>query len=117
MPSIEYEGEIGNASDGFHTFNELYEHRIALFLALCRHLDRIDKFLNEWIVWRSALHFDGSSYEGWFIMGISTKPGKQISYHLPMSKWNDAGFAITLDHAPEWDGHTPNDVIERLNNL
>jgi hypothetical protein len=111
MGTIKYKGDIGNASDGFHTFNQLYEHRTVLFLALCRHIDK------GWTVWRSTLHFDGSYYEGWFIMGISATPGKQISYHLPMSKWDDANFAVTLDHAPEWDGHTPNDVIERLKEL
>lgn len=25
----------GEVSDGYHTFDELYEHRVALFIALC----------------------------------------------------------------------------------
>ena len=37
---------------------------------------------------------------------------KQITYHLPLSKWEETGFAETLEKAPEFDGHTPDDVLE-----
>lgn len=96
-------------SDGSHTMNELYDHRITLFIALCKFIDRK--------VWRSELHHDGKGYEGWFILGIDKEVGKQITYHLPMSRWEETSFAETLDRAPEWDGHTPADVLERLKNL
>ena len=29
------EGGIGNLSDGYHTFNELYHHRAILFSVIC----------------------------------------------------------------------------------
>jgi hypothetical protein len=99
---------IGQVSDGYHTFDELYEHRIVLFLALCRGLMH-----RGYEVWRSQKHADGSEYEGWFIMGIHKNKGSQISYHLPLSKWEAADFAETLDNAPEWDGHSPADVLDR----
>lgn len=98
-------------SDGYHTFDELYDHRIALFIALCRSMNSDSE------VWRSKLHADGSGYENWFIMGIGKEKGRQISYHLPMIEWGATTFAETLDRAPEWDGHTPNDVINRLKSL
>lgn len=103
----------GETSDGYHTFNELYEHRAILYIRLCRLL------VFEWgfDVWRSKLHSDGSSYEGWFIMGIFSKKGDQISYHLPIDKWEMTRFAKTLDQAPEFDGHTPSDVLKRLAEL
>ena len=112
---FELEGnENMDASDGYHTFGELYEHRIALFIALCRtYADT--HFPIE--VWRSKLHFDGSSFDGWFIMGIRKEKGNQITYHLPMSKWDETDFAETLECAPEWDGHTSADVLERLKKL
>ena len=102
-----------SASDGYHTFDELYEHRIELFIALCRELSitRKGQLLS---VWRSKLHSDGSSFEGWFILGIGTDAGSQITYHLPMSKWDDCAFAETFEKAPEWDGHSSEDVLERL---
>lgn len=109
-------------SDGYHSFVELYEHRFKLFIALC--VTRYRWCQNEGTfdgdygqVWRSKLHSDGTMYDGWFIMGINKEKGEQISYHLPISKWDATGFAETLDKAPEWDGHTPDDVLQRLSNL
>lgn len=110
-------------SDGHHTMDELYDHRIALFISLCRVLSYPD--IDTWKVWRSKLHSDGTMFDGWFILGITnsgdlvdTKSGaEQITYHLPLSKWEETNFASTLDCAPEWDGHTPADVLERLKKL
>lgn len=107
------EGEHLEVSDGYHTFDELYAHRIALFIALCKDLDGN----NHPRVWRSKKHSDGSAYEGWFIMGINTEPGEQITYHLPMSEWENTNFAKERDTAPQFDGHTPADVLNRLKNL
>jgi hypothetical protein len=107
----------GEISDGYHTFNELYDHRIALFIALCSVLQFHHKKspIGMWaLIWRSRLHSDGTVYPGWFIMGIGVTPGHQITYHLPMSKWEATEFADTLDLAPEFDGHTSADVIDRL---
>lgn len=97
-------------SDGFHTFGELYEHRITLYIALCRNLAK-DR------VWRAQTHSDGSELEGWFVLGIDHKEGEQITYHLPMSKWQATEFAETLDKSPEYDGHTSKDVLARLSKL
>lgn len=105
--------DIGETSDGYHTFNELYDHRHTLFLALCR----VMSFGDRDVVWRSQLHSDCSKLEGWFIMGIGTEPGMQISYHLPLARWTEADFAATYDRAPEFDGHTSADVLKRLRML
>jgi len=102
-------------SDGYHTFGELYEHRFVLFIKLCRFLED-HPYKGRMEVWKSKLHHDGSSYDGWFIMGIGTVKGEQISYHLPLSRWDECDVSI-MDRAPEWDGHTPADVISRLKTL
>jgi hypothetical protein len=68
-------------------------------------------------VWRTKLHHHGTGYEGWFILGIGEEKGKQISNHLPLSKWQETNVAPTLDCAPEWDGYTPYDVLERLKSV
>jgi len=101
-------------SDGYHTFGELYDHRIALFIALCDAIFSHARFYPMDIIpWKSIRHSDNTEWEGWFIAGIGREEGKQITYHLPIEKWEYLG-AIALDKAPKWDGHTPKDVIERL---
>ena len=94
----------GNTSDGYHTFNELYDHRIALYLALANTYP--DRF------WKSKKHEDGSCFDGWFILGGNLGTG-DISYHLPISKW-DMANCQELPLGKKWDGHTAADVVDRL---
>lgn len=106
-------------SDGFHTFEELYEHRIALFIALCAVLIRLDSETRTSKLdrcWKSKLHSDGTMFEGWFVAGIEQDKGYQITYHLPLKYWDKLDSPV-IDKAPEWDGHTPEDVIKRLYEL
>lgn len=114
----------GKVSDGYHTFDELYDHRITLFIALCQFLRRQEivtfpspKGLS--LVWRSKKHSDGELAFGgsWFVLGIGQEKGQQITYHLPIERWEETNFAETLDVAPEFDGHTSADVLKRLKNL
>lgn len=109
----------GKISDGYHTFSELYEHRIALFIALCHVGSVQDVFggnaLNNVLVWKSKYHNDGMMFDGWFIAGIGVGHS-QITYHLPLEYWDKLHVA-ELQHAPAWDGHTSADVLERLQNL
>ena len=113
------EESLMDANDGSHSFEELYDHRITLYIALCKMISEKngDGISPIHEIWRSKLHSDGSSYEGWFILGIDKDPGMQITYHLPMDRWGDTNFAETLDNAPEWDKHTHVDVLERIKKL
>lgn len=107
--------DLVEISDGYHTFTELYEHRIILYIKLCQFLHQVDAELNSGeIVWRSKKHSDGTNYEGWFILGIDYSKGNQITYHIPLSYWDDVEWATTLKKAPEFDGHTSQDILERL---
>ena len=101
--------DMGEVSDGYHTFNELYEHRHELWIALCASRSRN--------AWRSEVDGSGKCMEGWFLLGMYRLDGRQISYHLPNRLWDRCGFAVTLDQAPPWDGHTSNDVLIRLRAL
>ncbi len=106
-------------SDGYHTIGELYDHRITLYIALCKQITH-QPYCDEkkFGVWRSQRHFDGSNYDGWFILGIGKEKGKQITYHIPNSRWDETEFAETFEKAPaEWDGHTSEDVLERIAKL
>jgi hypothetical protein len=101
-----------DTSDGHHTFRELYEHRYTLYIALCR---MVAFQLDDTRVLRSRLHHDGTMFDDSFILMIDAdRPGEQISYHLPLSRWDDADFANTVERAPEYDGHTPTDVLARV---
>lgn len=108
--------------DGYHTFDELYDHRITLFIALCKsmatinHLELKDKEGKSvgCPTWRSRLHWDGKMFADQFIIGLFKDQGKQITYHLPIERWDETWFAETLPMAPIWDAHTPDDVIARL---
>lgn len=103
--------------DGYHTFKELYDHRIALFIALANFLSiAYDEYGSGLKVWKSKIHHDGTSLDGWFIAGIGEKKGEQISYHLPLDKWDEL-LVDFIDKAPEFDGHTSDDVLERLKKL
>ena len=96
-----------SVSDAYHTFDELYEHRHLLFIALANTRPR-DR------VWASRMHADGSSFDGWFIAGIDLPTGT-ISYHLPDRLWRVfVSMGVTRDTAPQWDGHTAEDVVQRL---
>lgn len=107
--------DTNKISDGYHTFDDLYKHRIMLYMCVCRLAIETMHFE----CWKSKKHHDGSEYENWFIMGLTSlnDPTLNVSYHLPMSCFEDCNFAVTLDKAPEWDGHTSMDVLERLSKM
>lgn len=91
-------------SDGSHTFQELYYHRMLLTASLFNLLKNN--------TWKSLLHADGTMYEDYFIVGINTPEG-QASYHYELKYWDLFDVKI-LDNAPEWDGHTPEESINRI---
>lgn len=108
------EVDSNRVSDGYHTFGELYTHRIALYIALCSVLSKD----GEGYVWVSKTHSDGSIWDGWFLLGIGVANGQQLTYHLPNEYWERCiEFAKVLDIAPEFDGHSSDDVLNRLINI
>ena len=102
---IEPEKITGDTSDGYHTFDELYDHRAKLFSVIVR--DRRE------LAWKSRFHHDGTMYDGMFIVGIET-PGGQATYHYDVDPYWDIFDCEELDRAPEWDGHTPAQAIDRI---
>lgn len=109
----ESDGDKGDISDGYHTFNELYEFRKLYNACL----------FNEWFkdskynVHKSYKHHDGELCfgGGWFIVSATT-PFGQISNHYENKDW-DLFHCEIREKADEWDGHTAKDVVERLTKL
>lgn len=98
---------VGELSDGYHTFSELYHHRMILFSIICKTFK--DK------AWRSKLHDDGTMFDDYFIVGIDTPCG-QYSYHYHVRNWAFFEGIEILEKAPPWDGHQPYDLY-RLRKL
>lgn len=99
--------EVGEVSDGYHTFNELYEHRHVLFInVVMAHRDDAFK------TWKDD---KGETWEGWFILGINTRQG-QVSYHLPKDYWPLVSVK-EIERNSDFDGHTAEDVVLRLSLL
>lgn len=98
----------GATSDGYHTFDELYHHRAVLFSVI------VATFPGR--SWKSLHHHDGTMYDGMFIVGIDT-PAGPATYHYDVEPYWDMFPCEVLDRAPEWDGHTPDDAIERIGTL
>lgn len=99
---------LGEISDGYHTYNELYHHRAILFSVICSTYPNL--------CWKSKQHHDGEMYDGMFIVGIETPQGP-ATYHYDIDPYWDIFPVKELPKAPEWDGHTPADAIKRIHSL
>jgi hypothetical protein len=102
----------GSVSDGYHTFNELYEYRKLYNAALFNEWARFD--IPHFGVHKSTRHSDGEECfgGGWFIV-VADLPTGQISNHYKMEDFHL--FKIPeCEKATEWDGHTPQQAAERL---
>ena len=108
-PSIDISPVItGETSDGYHTFNELYHHRAVLFSVILKAFPGM--------AWKAKHHHDGTMYDGMFIVGIETPDG-QATYHYDIEPYWDMFECKELEYAPEWDGHTPAQAIDRIGQL
>jgi hypothetical protein len=111
-----------NTSDGYHTFKELYEFRKAYNVALFNEwgLQKETYWENirttpKYNVHKSWRHNDGELCfgGGWFIV-VAVLPTGQISNHYKAEDWDLFQIPETEKALFEFDGHTTEDVIERL---
>lgn len=91
-------------SDGHHTFEELYYHRMVLFSII------INTYKD--ISWKSKLHDDGTMFDDMFIVGITTPDG-EYTYHYHIEDY-DKFKVKELPRAPKYDGHKPEDITRLL---
>lgn len=109
LERITVELAAGDASDGHHTHNQLYEQR------LLYHAHLAQRWFAEGVpIVKSWRHHDEQECfgGGWFIV-VMELPTGQVSQHYPAWAWN-------LFHIPEapvapvWDGHDPEAGAKRL---
>ena len=101
----------GNISDGYHTFNELYEYRLLYNASMFNELAKQGLY----DVHKSKKHSDGTipfDDENWFIVQAELPTG-QISNHYEMKDW-ELFNVPEKEKANHYDGHTPQDVAKRL---
>lgn len=99
----------GQISDGYHTFDELYDFRREYNAALVN--------THVYPCHKSLRHSDGELCfgGGWFIVMINLPTG-QISNHYEVKYWNEFNCE-ERECAEPWDGHTEKDVLARLSDL
>ena len=87
---------------------DLYEHRNLLFLSLVSMMPRRMK-------WIATHDSDGKKDPDYFLVGLELPQG-QITYHMGNYLWDLAtrDNIPVYEKAPRFDGHTSEDVAERL---
>lgn len=108
LEDIEDKGDI---SDGYHTFNELYEYRLLYNASMFNELAKQGLY----DVHKSRKHSDGTipfGKENLFIVQAELPTG-QISNHYEMKDW-ELFNVPEKEKANPYDGHTPQDVAKRL---
>ena len=104
---VAHVNDIGEVSDGYHTFNDLYHQRAVLFATIVK--------LNKDKAWKSLRHEDGELCfgGGWFIVGVDTPEGS-YTYHYNIPQYWDIFDCCVLDRGKHWDGHTERNVTRLL---
>ncbi|MGI9278725.1 MAG: hypothetical protein ACR2PX_03735 [Endozoicomonas sp.] len=103
--------DVSQVSDGYHTFEELYEHRCLLWINLLNLIHQSEHSTET--VYKTRKDDRDNEMEGWFIAALEIPGDMQLTYHLPEELW-------PLLNIPEmeknlyYDGHTSKDVADRL---
>ena len=102
MNHIEIPEDIGEFSDGYHTFNALYHQRAILWATIVNQ--------NKERAWKTRKHEDGQPCfgGGWFLVTVDTPEGS-YGYHYEDKYW-DMFNCKELEIAKPWDGYTEEDV-------
>jgi len=101
----------GLIEDGCHSFNELYHYRM-LYNAMLFNQWSTQQLFN---VHKSIRHYDGGlCFDGYYFIVVALLPTGQITNHYPMKDWNLFKVKETDKALYEYDGHTPQDVVQRI---
>lgn len=108
------QSDTNKISDGYHTFQELYEFRKVFNAALFNEWGRTGKYE----VHKSLKHNDGELCfgGGWFIV-VAVLPDGQISNHYEQKDWDLFKIPIKETALYPFDGHTAEDVLTRIKNI
>ena len=140
LKSIIPQNSIGELSDGYHTYDELYDFRKMYNAVLFNEWASIEgyaypvsftekpgtlkiekepkKVIGLYNVHKSWKHNDGELCfgGGWFIVSAMLPTGL-ISNHYKSEDWDLFKVPEVEKAIYEYDGHTPQDTLTRLSNL
>lgn len=120
--------EENKLSDGYHSFEELYEFRLVLQALLFNEWANIGLTEqinptkpNPYDVHKSWRHHDGEEcFAGgkhkWFIV-VAITPSGQVTNHYKAKDWSKFKVPAVIKAKYEFDGHTPQDVLIRLKEM
>lgn len=97
-------------TDGYHTMQDLYDHRRALTAALAA-------VAAPHSAYRTRHHHPTDTepmHPGYFLVSIHLPGQGEIRYHYPIQHWDDFAAVPEVPYAAVWDGATPADNITRL---
>lgn len=104
----------GNISDGYHTFNELYEFRMMYNACLFNEW----AMQNKYSVHKSRHHHSGEPcFDGKFFIVVAMLPRGQISNHYKLEHWDLFDIPVEPKALFEYDGHNGSDVLYRLRQI
>lgn len=121
---ISFLSEKGQVSDGYHTFDELYEFR-KMYNAVLFNEWATDRLVgsnivseSKYNVHKSWKHHDGELCfgGGWFIVSAQLPTGL-ISNHYKAKDWDLFKVPEVEKALFPYDGHTGKDVLQRLKDL
>lgn len=103
------QGDDMSVDDGFHSMDELYEHRLALNAGFFNALAKEGKIH----VVKSRVHSDGEPcFGGDYFIVVAELPSGQVSYHYLNKEWDM--FKCSEAIPRPYDGHTAQDVVSRI---
>lgn len=127
----------GSISDGYHTIDELYSFRKLYNALLFNEWAKQTTEIREWAkdekgrlyaklvstkckydVHKSLRHNDGELCfgGGWFVV-VAILPSGQITNHYKVEDWSKFKIPTVEKAKYEFDGHTSQDVVERMLNI
>lgn len=103
------EGELSPKliRDRHYAFWQLYECRTVMLELICNCL--------AYKCFKTKKHFDGTMFNGDFILGIDTNLG--VSTHHIKALYFDDFHVPEIDFSPKYDGYTPEDNLSRLGSI
>ena len=108
--------DVSVIRDGYHSFSQLYDHRIILYLSLIQ--SATTSFESTLDAYYSDKHHDGGKWDGWILVVMhDPNTGEQISYHIAehFREFLEEMEIEYIEQSPlPFDGHTSEDVLERL---
>lgn len=105
--------EMKDISDGYHSFDELYEFRKLYNALYFNQLSQLN--ISGLSVYKSWRHEDGELCfgGGWFIV-VTILPSGQVTNHYKAEDWDLFQIQEVEKPKDKWDGHTSSDVRDRL---